>query len=439
MSALTDRLDRVAAQTRVPGAVSGLLRRLRRAGGNVALGLIDQALLSGSAFVLTIVLANVLDINSFGRFSVAWSLSILIEAVFLRGLFDDGLPAAAHRIPKSIWPQLRLGLYLASLLVSGALGLLLVGAGLVITTVGGDTGGLVIVTGLAIPAVRLQSMFRRICYLDGRLPRALASSLTYCVALVVSAGLMIALKLTGAAAAMACIAISAALAGGLLLAHTSELAWPQARIFRGSLRRLFRNGRWFVATSLTYWIGSIGLIPVCGFLIGLDASASLRILLLVFAPLSQFCATMFSVRLPEIAAELRAGRRSAVAAAARENALLLGSIAAAYGTVVVLLGQRILALVIHGQSYEIGTGSLALMGAAMALDAVWLGLALPLFATGKPQRFMLSRIAGLVALCCVLPFAAEAWQVMGAVAAMVASSAASVITVVLTNSARERT
>ncbi|GEC54186.1 O-antigen/teichoic acid export membrane protein [Bradyrhizobium japonicum] len=439
MSALTDRLDRAAAQTRVAGAMSGLLRRLRRAGGNVALGLIDQALLSGSAFVLTIVLANVLDINSFGRFSVAWSFSILIEAVFLRGLFDDGLPATAHRIPKSLWPQLRLGLYLSSLLASGALGLLLVSAGLVIVAVGGDAGGLVIATGLAIPAVRLQSMFRRICYLDGRLPRALASSLTYCVALVVSAGLMIALKLAGATAAMACIAISAALAGSLLLARTSELARPQARIFRGSLQRLFRNGRWFVATSLTYWIGSIGLIPVCGFLIGLDASASLRILLLVFAPLSQFCATMFSVRLPEIAAELRAGRRSAVAAAARENALLLGSIAAAYGTAVVLLGQRILALVIHGQSYEIGTGSLALMGAAMALDAVWLGLALPLFATGKPQRFMLSRIAGLVALCCVLPFAAEAWQVMGAVAAMVASSAASVITVVLTNSARERT
>ncbi|MGX1351586.1 O-antigen/teichoic acid export membrane protein [Bradyrhizobium elkanii] len=439
MSALTDRLDRAAAQTRVAGAMSALLRRLRHAGGNVALGLIDQALLSGSAFVLTIVLANVLDINSFGRFSVAWAFSILIEAVFLRGLFDDGLPATAHRIPKSLWPQLRLGLYLSSLLASGALGLLLVSAGLVIVAVGGDAGGLVIATGLAIPAVRLQSMFRRICYLDGRLPRALASSLTYCVALVVSAGLMIALKLAGATAAMACIAISAALAGSLLLARTSELARPQARIFRGSLQRLFRNGRWFVATSLTYWIGSIGLIPVCGFLIGLDASASLRILLLVFAPLSQFCATMFSVRLPEIAAELRAGRRSAVAAAARENALLLGSIAAAYGTAVVLLGQRILALVIHGQSYEIGTGSLALMGAAMALDAVWLGLALPLFATGKPQRFMLSRIAGLVALCCVLPFAAEAWQVMGAVAAMVASSAASVITVVLTNSARERT
>ncbi|MBR0898186.1 polysaccharide transporter [Bradyrhizobium tropiciagri] len=438
MSALTDRLDRAAGQSRVAAAVSGSVRRLRRAGGNVALGLVDQGLLSGSAFVLTIVLANVLDINSFGRFSVAWSFSILIEAVFLRGLFDDGLPATAHRIPRTRWPQLRLGLYLSSLLVSGSLGLLLVIAGLVIAAVGGEAGGLVIATGLAIPAVRLQSMFRRICYLDGRLPRAVASSLTYCVVLVASAGLMIALKLTGAAAAMACIAISGAVAASLLLIHTGELAWPEVRIFRGSLRRLFRNGRWFVATSLTYWIGSIGLIPVCGVLIGLDASASLRILLLVFAPLSQFCATMFSVRLPEIASELRAGRRSAVAAAARENALLLGSIAVAYGAIVVLLGQRILALVIHGQTYQIGTGSLALMGAAMALDAVWLGLALPLFATGRPQRFMLSRITGLVALCCVLPLAAEAWGIMGAVAAMVASSAASVITVVLTNSAREQ-
>jgi O-antigen/teichoic acid export membrane protein len=316
---------------------------------------------------------------------------------------------------------------------------LLVIAGIVIAAVGGDSGGLAVVTGLAIPAIRLQSMFRRICYLDGRLPRAVASSLTYCGALAASAGLMIVFRLTGAATAMLCIALSALVAGGLMLAHTRELAWPQPRIFRGSLQRLLRNGRWFVATSLTYWIGSIGLIPFCGLLIGLEASASLRILLLVFAPLSQFCSTMFSVRLPEIAAELRAGKRSAVAAAARENALLLGSISVAYGAVIVLFGERLLSLVIHGQSYEIGAGSLGLMALAMGLDAVWLGLALPLFATGKPQKFMLSRIAGLAALCCALPFATQAWHLMGAIAAMVASSAASVIVVVVTNSARERT
>lgn len=437
MSALTDRPDRVAA-TGDDGALHRPLRWLRRAGGNVGLGLVDQALLSGAAFLLTIVLANVLDINSFGRFSIAWSFSILVEAVFLRGLFDDGLPATAHRIPRSQWSQLRLGLYLSALLVSGTLGVLIAIAGAVVVAVGYDAGGLMIATGLAIPAVRLQSMFRRICYLDGRLPRAVMSSFAYCAALVVSAGLMIGLRLTGAAAAMACIAISAVIAGGLLLAHTSELAWPRARIFRGSLRRLVRNGRWFVATSLTYWIGSIGLIPVCGVLIGLQASASLRILLLMFAPLSQFCATIFSVRLPEIAAELRAGRRGAVTAAARENAVLLGSIAAVYGALVLLFGQRVLALVIHGQGYEIGVGSLGLMAVAMGLDAVWLGLALPLFATGKPQRFMLSRIAGLVALCGVLPLAAVAWQVAGAVAAMVASSAASVIVVVWTTAVRER-
>ncbi len=330
MTTLTDRSDRVAAATGGDGVLRRPLRWLRRAGGNVGLGLLDQALLSGAAFVLTIVLANVLDINSFGRFSVAWSFSILVEAVVLRGLFDDGLPATAHRIPKSQWPQLRLGLYLSALLVSGTLGLLLAIAGAVVAAAGNDAGGLMIATGLAIPAVRLQSMFRRICYLDGRLLRAVVSSLAYCAALAISAGLMIGLRLSGAAAAMACIAISAVVAGGLSLAYASELAWPQRRIFRGSLRRLVRNGRWFVATSLTYWIGSIGLIPVCGVLIGLQASASLRILLLMFAPLSQFCATMFSVRLPEIAAELRAGRRGAVAAAARENAVLLGSIAAAY-------------------------------------------------------------------------------------------------------------
>ena len=426
--AVHDRIERVCS------AAIGHARRLRHGGGTFTLGLVDQAILSGSALLLTIVLANVLDVRAFGGFSVAWSFSILIESVLLRGLFDDGLPATAHRIPRTLWPQLRLGLYGSSLIVSGFLGALLIVTGVAVAGAGGEEGALAIATGLAIPAIRLQSMFRRICYLDGKLRRAVASSLTYLCVLAASAGLMIGLQLTGATAAMACIAISAASAGGLVLVYSSDLAWPQPRIFRGSLVRLLRNGRWFVATSLTYWIGSIGLIPFCGLFIGLEASASLRIILLMFAPLSQFCSTMFSVRLPDIAAELRAGKQSAVSAAARENALLLGAISIAYGAVAVLLGERILSFAIHSRSYQIDVGSLGLMALAMSLDAIWLGLALPLFATGKPQKFMLSRIAGLVALCGVLPFAAQAWHVTGAIVAMVMSSAASVVVVVLTNS-----
>lgn len=443
MKIVIDRPERAIPQDPVAdgwivAAANSALRWLWRAGGNVALGLVDQALLSGSAFVLTIVLANVLDVRAFGSFSIAWSVSILIEAVFLRGLFDDGLPAAAHRIPRSRWGEMRFGLYLSSLQVAGAIGVLLMIAGGVIAAAGGDGGGLMLATGLAVPAGRLQSMFRRIAYLDGRLPRAVVSSLTYCIVLVLCAALMVALQLASAAAAMTCIAIAAAISGSLVLLWRRELVRPQQRVLRALLWRLFRSGRWFVATSLTYWIGSIGLIPFCGLIIGLEASASLRILLLIFAPLSQFCATVFSVRLPEIAAELRAGQRDAVAAAARENVLLLGLIAFAYGAAIVLFGERVLSFLIHKQAYDIGVGSLGLMAGAIGLDAVWLGLALPLFATGQPRKFMSSRIAGLVALCCALPVSAGIWHVAGAVAAMVVSSATSVAVVMLTNYRREQ-
>src|SRR5207245_1131929 len=122
------------------------------------------------------------------------------------------------------------------------------------------------------------------------------------------------------------IALSAAAAGSLSFLQSRQLMRPSRRMLRWSLVRLFRSGRWFAAASLTYWISSIGLIPLCGILIGLEASGSLRIILLAFAPLSQFCTAMVSVRLPQIARELRAGERAAMRSAARVNALLLGGV-----------------------------------------------------------------------------------------------------------------
>jgi O-antigen/teichoic acid export membrane protein len=409
------------------------MRWLRRIGGSFALSLFDQAILSGSAFVLTLVLAHVLDVRSFGSFSIAWSLSILIEVVLLRGLFDDGLPAAAHRIPRGQWRQLRLGLYLSSLAAAGLLGGLTVAGGLALADAGETHGALAVATGLAIPANRLQNVFRRICYLDGKLRRVVASSLIYLLALAASVAAMIMLGQASPAAGMACVAISASLAGAVAFAYPAELLRPEPRLLRWLLARLFRGGRWFVATSLTYWIGNAGLIPLCGLLIGLEASATLRILLLLFAPLGQFCAAIVSVRIPEIARELRAGKWAAVASAARSNALLFGAIAVVYGLAMALFGERFVSLALGGRAYAIGPSSLALMAVAMGWDAIWLGLSLPLVATGRPQKFIASRIAGLVVLCCALPFAGYAFGLDGVISSMAMASFASVVVVVLTN------
>ncbi|GLH76759.1 hypothetical protein SSBR45G_16670 [Bradyrhizobium sp. SSBR45G] len=411
-----------------------LVDRLVQAGAsNFGLGLVDQALLSGSAFALTLVLANVLDVQAFGRFSVAWSFSILIESVFLRGLFDDGLPAAAQRIPRRLWPQLRFGIYLSALAVSGLIGLGIMLAGAIGAGLSMESGLLGAATGLAVPAIRMQSVYRRIAYLDGKPIRAAVSSLAYCLGLLISTVVMIRTGEAGPAAAMSCIAVSAAVAGALVLLRPGDLARSRRKMFTTAMTRLLRSGRWFIATSLTYWIGSIGLIPFCSVLLGLEAGATLRILLLIFAPLSQFNQTIVSVRLPEIAEKLRAGSRSAIRAAARDCVVLLGSVSIVYGAVVTLGGEAALSMMVGTKSYQLGSANLALMALAMMLDSIWLGLALPLFAVGKPQRFLLSRLAGLVSLCCALPAAVWLWGFPGAIVGMVVSSAASVAVSLRTN------
>ena len=405
----------------------------RTVGLDFGLGLIDQFIISGSSFLLTLVLANALEPRAFGRFSIAWSLLILLEGVVFRGLFDDGLPAAAHRIPAVRWPQLRLGLYISSVLASGCVGVVLIVAGIGLTIGGSDNGLLAVATGVAVPASRLQSMFRRFCYLDGRLFRVVASSFIYLVFLVGSTGLMIATGSLSPAIAMSCVAISAFAAGSLSLLYARDLMRPRPRLLRWSVARLFKSGKWFVATSLTYWLGSIGLIPLCGMIVGVEASGSLRIILLIFAPLSQFCTALVSVRLPRIARALRTSGRGGIISASRLNALILGGLSAAYGLAITLFGEPMLGLLIGGRGYQVGRWSLVFMAIAMTLDGIWLGRALPLFAIGKPQVFLLSRIVGLVGLCCALPGAVYAWGVTGAVASMAISSVLSVVALILSD------
>lgn len=389
-------------------------------------GVADQAIVSGCSLFLTLVLANALDVQSFGRFSIAWAFLILLESVLFRGLFDDGLPAVAHRVASSRWPQLRASLYVASIGTSGLFGVAFVVAGLVALSFHFDHAALLIATGTAIPSTRLQSVFRRIGYLDGRLRRVVSGALIYAVVLAGSAAAMIWLQLTSAAAAMACVALSSAAAGLFGLVYAAGLAKPHRRVLTWLITRLLREGRWFAATSLTYWISSIGLIPLCGLLIGLEASASLRLMLVVFAPLSQLNASLLSVKLPGAALTLRHNDRAMFLSLTRSNAMLFGGLSALYGGAAALLGVPILAWLVSDRGFDVSEVNMALMALAMSLDGIWLGLALPLFAVGRPQQFLASRITGLAVLCLSLPVGTYAWGVAGVIGAMVLSSAASV-------------
>lgn len=395
-----------------------------------ALGLIDQAVLSGSSFLLTLVLAAKLEAKAFGAFSVAIAFSLLLE-VFFRGLFEDGLPAVAHRIPKARWPQLRSNLYLASLAVAGGIGLALIVAGALITRLDGEGGLLVCALGLAIPAIRLQYIFRKFCFLDAKLSRLLSSSLVYLLGLSATIAVLTVLDVLNEGSAMLAVAFAAAAAASLLLLFPHELGRPSTKAFRWLLSHLSRSGRWFVATSLIYWIGSIGLIPVCGYFGGLEAGGAVRIIMVIFAPFSQSSTAVVAVKIPRIAEALRAGARRDALQIGKRNALLLGSMSAVYGAAVVLIAAPILVPALQHRGYDVTVPSVSLMGLALAMDAIWLGLALPLIAVGQPRMYLVSRLGGLVALCLILPGAVYVFGVAGAVASMCASSAVSLLTLSL--------
>jgi hypothetical protein len=187
------------------------------------------------------------------------------------------------------------------------------------------------------------------------------------------------------------------------------------------------SGRWIAAAGLAFWAGSAGVIPVAGIVLGGVASGSLRILFLLFAPLSQINIALQSMMIPRAAASLRLQATITAQQMAVEKGLVFGSIAAVYGLSATLCAFWLIPAKIFPDAYAITTKEILWMAAAMTSEGVWTGLALPLYATGQTKRFLASRLVAVPFLLTIFPLATWVWGIVGTVAAIAASSTTSVV------------
>ena len=95
----------------------GVVGSLSTARGVIGLGLVEQALLSGAAFLLTAYLARQLSVEAFGAYCVATAIAILLESgLYL--MLGDGIPALAARLAPRRWQHLYGAVFVVSVIVS---------------------------------------------------------------------------------------------------------------------------------------------------------------------------------------------------------------------------------------------------------------------------------------------------------------------------------
>jgi O-antigen/teichoic acid export membrane protein len=411
----------------MPNAFMSWLRSRNPTRYDFVYSLVDQALLSGGSFLVTLVLAKCLNSTDFGRFSAVWAVSVVFESALFKSVLDDPFPSIAIRLARKQRSELRLSVYICSLVFAGGLGGILVLLSGVASLAGQEYASLLSATGFSILAIRMQNAMRRIFYFDRRLKLIVASAFAYSATLMVSVCLLISLGQISASSAMACIGVAATAAFSLVIVRSDDLKRPSLRMVMWSLRRLAHAGRWIVLSGLAFWASSIGIIPIASLLLGVIAGGSLRILFLLFAPMSQVTNAVQSIIIPKNARRLHVQGEYTIRQSAAQAAALFGGMSAAYGIAVVLGGTWILTQAFPSKDYDISWASIAWMALAMTLEGIWLGLAVPLYATGQTRRFLFSRLVAIPFLLGPIPVATWLWGLSGTLAAIALSSATSVV------------
>lgn len=281
-----------------PSGESKTGRWIARAG----FALIDQGLVSGSNFVVSIVLARWLSTEQYGAFALVFAVFLLLSMAYQCLLLE---PMAIYGAGEY---RSRLRGYLGSLgavhfIISGTIFALLTAASLAVRWLSnaGDLAGALAGIAVAAPCTLTFWLARRTCYLDARSGAAAGGAVFYCASMM--GGLWVA-HASGALSPFTAFLIMGL--SGLLTAIIL------AFVLNGSIaadehpspspgetwRRHWRYGGWALAGAVASWIPAYIYYPLLGSFAGLSSVASLKALMNLAAPVTQLQAAFSMLLIP---------------------------------------------------------------------------------------------------------------------------------------------
>ena len=369
---------------------------LRRLGAALSFGVIEQILLSGSSLAFTAIMAHALGPFDFGWFSIAFACLMFME-VGGWGLFGDGVPATAGRLPSARLPCFRTSFLLLSAAYGVVMLLLTLVVGVVCWRFFPLHCALAPATGVAFIGLRLQNAARRLYYLDRRRSSAVAAAVVNVTLLTGLTALMLFVGDANPATAMLCLGGASGGAALLFLVRDRHvLARPSSRELWWARRRLWKTGRWLLASGAMSWLGNFGAVLIFGALSDVRASGTLRAALTLITPPSQITNVIMSIIVPENAAVLHRDRRRPWWGLHRRALLLIGGCAGSYALAATLSGERLPLLLFGPVASDMTRVTVAIVTIGFAFESLRYACNSVLFAVGYTHILTISTACSLV-------------------------------------------
>ena len=365
----------------------------------VAFSIIDQGLVSGGHFGLSVLLARWVSPAEYGVFAVTFSLFLLLSG------FHVALILEPMNVLGAVRPAEAVGRYLGSLvhahvLLTIPLSMAVTVAALVLRSRNATLAGSLAGLAAALPFLLLQWLLRQACYLRTRPDLAARGGLVYVSTLAVCLGL-VAHRPTVVSPLMAAfpsLALASLAASAVLWRPLGMTLSAEALPNREVLASHWSYGRWIVAASLAHNAGNALYLPLVAAILGLASSGTLKALLNLGVPLQQLLTALSLLALPWVSRQAAARGQAHSRHALVSLVLVFVGAAVGYGAVLVGFGGRLLGLLYGRGSYSAFGGNVLLVALAGVAAAAAQALGLALRALGRPQVILWSKLAVAVFL-----------------------------------------
>jgi O-antigen/teichoic acid export membrane protein len=379
--------------------------------------LTDQGLVSGSNFVISIVLARWLSPEQYGGFALVFAVFLLLSMAYQCLLLEPMAIFGSGEYGSRVRGYLKT-LIAIHAIISGAIFVVLASAAALAhwrANTGGLPGALAGI-GVAAPCILLFWLARRACYLDARSGVAAVGAVLYCASMM--CGLWVAHSL-GALSPFSTFLIMGA--SGLvaaivlfLLIHSSLTGNESAPSALEAWRRHWGYGGWALGGAIASWIPAYIYYPLVGGFVGLGTVASLKALMNLAAPVTQLQAAFSMLLIPYATRRFRQGGEESVVRLGR--LLTWGGLAAAVGYWLLIAGfQHTIFHVLYAGRYADVAALIPLAAIGSIFWAGTFGFSTVLRAMERPRAIFIGfGVAAAVSLGAGIP-ATHAFGLTGAI------------------------
>jgi len=369
------------------------------------LAVLDQGLISGSNFLVGIVLARWLVPEQFGAYALAFSIFLFLagfqNALFLEPMSVFGPRSHKHWLPAYLGKLLGLNLVL-TVFLSLLLGASTVFLHLFVPHYALTPALLGVCVG--IPSILGFWLCRRAVYLELAPAFAAASASVYCVVLMTLLFIVRSLAWLSSFTAFLSQSIAALAAAGLLLVFLK----PQFKSGMGPsnstiARQHWQYGRWALGTVFVYWLSGNAYYFVVGGLLRMEDVAAMRALQNFTLPFGQLQTALSLLALPWASARFGEGDRIGFQQRIRQITMLFTGLALAYFSVTWWFGGRLIGVLYVGRYSEFAY-LLPLVAAPIIITAASQGSSIAVLAMQFPADIFLAyTVAGIVTVLSGIP------------------------------------